>query len=225
MKRLSLSLKFAVFALIGSVAATAGDLTVSTSNASAVLGGEFSTLLSTEKLALNAVNPADVARLSRRPLLQRGAPVYTRDYLAGLPEVKGNKEWYCLAEALYFEARGEDVAGQFAVAEVILNRVDANNFPKTICRVVNQGTGARFRCQFTYTCDGRAETISEKLAWTRGGKIARLMLDGGPRELTGGATHYHTKAANPKWSRVFHLTTTIGDHKFYTMRATTSVKS
>ena len=88
MKRLSLSLKFAVFALIGSVAATAGDLTVSTSNASAVLGGEFSTLLSTEKLALNAVNPADVARLSRRPLLQRGAPVYTRDYLAGLPEAR-----------------------------------------------------------------------------------------------------------------------------------------
>ena len=136
-------------------------------------------------------------------------------WIDALPEAGGGDAWRCLTEAIYFEARGEPVRGQVAVAEVILNRVDAATYPDTVCGVVNQGTGELYRCQFTYTCDGAAETIHEPRAWARAGKIARRMLDGAPRALTGGATHYHTTAVNPRWAARFPLTATIGVHRFY----------
>lgn len=142
---------------------------------------------------------------------------YSRAFLAELPAATGGDQWRCLTEALYFEARGEDTRGIFAVAEVILNRVDSGRFPESVCGVVNQGTGERYRCQFTYTCDGVAETVREPRAWARVGKVARLMLDGAPRLLTSGATHYHTRAVDPRWASVFARVSTIGDHHFYRM--------
>jgi hypothetical protein len=218
MKRLSLSLKICAFFLLGLTGAGNADVSLSQSNSpNAVLGQELASLMQAERSAMASVTSTDMGRLNRKPVNRNGAPVYTRDFLAGLPRADGGKQWYCLAEALYFEARGEDVAGQFAVAEVIMNRVDSARFPDSVCGVVNQGTGKRFRCQFTYTCDGRAEHINEQRAWLRVGKIARLMLDGAPRVLTDGATHYHTTAVNPDWARVFHRTTQIGDHLFYHM--------
>jgi len=140
---------------------------------------------------------------------------YTRGFLEGLPEAKGGEEWQCLSEALYFEARGESVKGQFAVAEVILNRVDSPQFPNTVCGVVHQGTGRKYQCQFTYTCDGYKEVIAEHDAYEQVGKVAKLMVGGAPRELTDGATYYHTKAVSPRWSRKFARTATIGVHHFY----------
>jgi spore germination cell wall hydrolase CwlJ-like protein len=59
------------------------------------------------------------------------------------------------------------VRGIFAVAEVILNRVDSPNYPDTVCDVIYQGTGRLFECQFTYSCDGRKETISTRRRPTR----------------------------------------------------------
>ncbi|MEZ5674575.1 Cell Wall Hydrolase [Thalassovita litoralis] len=140
---------------------------------------------------------------------------YSREWLAGLPKAKGGEEWRCLAEALYFEARGESVKGQFAVAEVIMNRVESPRFPDTVCGVINQGTGRKYQCQFTYTCDGHAEVIGEPRAFERVAKVAKLILSGAPRNLTDGATYYHTKAVRPKWSRKFSRTATIGVHHFY----------
>jgi len=101
------------------------------------------------------------------------------------------------------------------VAEVILNRVSSSSYPDSVCGVINQGTGKRYQCQFTYTCDGHAEVIHEPAAFERVGKVARIMLDGASRTLTGGATFYHTKAVNPSWARKFERTATIGQHYFY----------
>jgi len=143
------------------------------------------------------------------------AGIYSKAYLRSLPVAKGGKEWACLTEALYFEARGETVKGQFAVGEVILNRVSSPSFPDTICGVINQGTGRKFACQFTYTCDGRAEVIREPKAYEMVGKVAKMVMDGMPRTLTGGATFYHTKAVRPRWARVFERTASIGFHHFY----------
>ena len=140
---------------------------------------------------------------------------YSSDWLANQPASEGGPQWQCLAEALYFEARGETLKGQFAVAEVILNRVDSARFPNSVCGVIKQGTGRKFACQFTYTCDGVAEHISEPAAFRRVGKVARAMLDGAPRQLTDGATFYHTSAVSPKWSRKLARTATIGVHHFY----------
>lgn len=158
--------------------------------------------------------PVEDRLLSRR----EGAAAairYDFAWLDALPPAAGSDQWQCLAEALYFEARGESVHGQFAVAEVILNRVDSALYPDTVCGVVHQGTGKRYQCQFTYTCDGRADRVREQKAWYRVAKIARLMIDGAPRGLTHGATHYHTKAVNPRWARRFPKTATIGFHYFY----------
>ncbi|MFP3382070.1 MULTISPECIES: cell wall hydrolase [Tritonibacter] len=140
---------------------------------------------------------------------------YTRAFLDTRPEATGGSEFACLAEALYFEARGETVQGQFAVAEVILNRVKSAQFPNTICGVINQGTGRKYQCQFTYTCDGIKEVIAEPRAFERVAKVARLMLDGVKPKLTEGATYYHTTAVKPRWSRSFTKTARIGVHLFY----------
>ncbi|MEM9845279.1 MAG: cell wall hydrolase [Pseudomonadota bacterium] len=146
---------------------------------------------------------------------------YSREWLSkqdfGAQDLKADPEWACLAEAIYFEARGESVKGQFAVAEVILNRVDSAEFPDSICKVVNQGTGRKYACQFTYTCDGMPEKINEPKAFDRVSKVAHVMTEGAERALTDGATHYHTKSVNPNWSRVFSRTATIGYHHFYRM--------
>jgi len=199
-------------------------------NPDVVIGNELTKLLGQERAALNNVGSSRLARLQTKPTQSRtgdktGATNYSREFLDALPAASGGKDWHCLSEALYFEARGESVKGQFAVAEVILNRVESSRFPNTVCGVIYQGTGRKFQCQFTYSCDGHKETVSEPNAWVRVSKIARLMLDGTSRPLTEGATHYHTKAVNPRWARVFPLTTTIGVHRFYRMPTRTASNS
>ena len=194
------------------------DVTLGTSNNPTVsLNQRLGSLFGAETNALAAFGARDVARLTRAPegALEEGADGLTPQKLATMPVATGGEQWSCLAEALYFEARGESLKGIIGVAEVILNRVDDRRYPTSVCGVVNQGTGERYRCQFTYTCDGRPETITETRAYQKVGKIARFMLDGAERELTKGATHYHTKSVNPRWARVFPRTTTIGYHHFY----------
>lgn len=140
---------------------------------------------------------------------------YDEAYLAALPTASGDAQWDCLAKAIYFEARGESVRGMFAVGEVILNRVDSGTFPGNVCNVVNQGSGRRNSCQFSYACDGVADRVREQAAWVETGKIARLLLDGAPRALTDGATYFHTTGVRPSWSRQFEQTAQIGAHLFY----------
>ena len=137
------------------------------------------------------------------------------EFIRAMPEAKGGDDWTCLTEALYFEARGEKIEGIFAVADVILNRVESPRYPDTVCGVVRQGTGGKWMCQFSYYCDGEPEHISEPAAWEKVGKVARIMLDTEDRQITDGATHYHTKAVRPSWSKVFPRVTTIGYHHFY----------
>jgi spore germination cell wall hydrolase CwlJ-like protein len=140
---------------------------------------------------------------------------FTTTWLDAQPTAKGGAEWKCLSEALYFEARGETVKGQFAVAEVIMNRVKSDRFPSTLCGVIKQGTGRRYQCQFTYTCDGYKDTIAERGAYERVAKVARAVMDGLSVGLTNGATHYHTTSVRPSWARVYQQTARIGVHVFY----------
>lgn len=213
----------AAFCVSTIAAPMSAEVKISQSNApDAVLNSELTALFAQERDALGSVDQSALADLlanyKPKPKPNRGPQIeYNRAFLAELPKATGGSEWQCLSEALYFEARGETVQGQFAVAEVILNRVSSDAFPDTVCGVINQGTGRKYQCQFTYTCDGRAEDIHEPRAFTRVGKVARLMLDGAPRLLTDGATHYHTRAVNPRWARKFARTAQIGVHYFYRM--------
>lgn len=144
-----------------------------------------------------------------------GEVVFSRAWLASQPKAKGSSEFRCLAEALYFEARGETVKGQFAVAEVIRNRVKSGRFPNSYCSVINQGTGKKYQCQFTYTCDGRPEVVAEPAAYARVAKVARATIDGKSPDITHGATFYHTTAVRPSWARKFTNTARFGVHLFY----------
>lgn len=197
--------------------------TIGAAQANDLLSERLSEVLGAEKRALSMVSSAHLAALTMPPSAEeRGLPTrngdfaYTREFLASQPVPSGGAEWRCLSEALYFEARGETVKGLFAVAEVIVNRRDSSAYPNSLCGVIHQGTGRRYACQFTYTCDGRPENINEPASWTRVGRVAKLVLDGSaPMNLTAGATHYHTHAVNPSWARTFPRTAVIGVHRFY----------
>ena len=196
----------------------AAEVTLSSSNNPTVaISDRLSTLWGAETKTLGSIRRRGFSRLIEAPEPKdaAGDAFYSRSRLEAIPVAKGGSEWACLTEALYFEARGETVKGIFGVAEVILNRVDDRRYPSSVCGVINQGTGERYRCQFSYTCDGRPEVMNEKRAGALVGKVASIMLNGAPRALTGGATHYHTKAVKPRWSRVFPRTATIGYHHFY----------
>lgn len=179
-------------------------------------------LMDQETRALRAISGDRMASYVARPEI---GIEYSRDWLAQQRVGRLDAEARCLAEALYFEARGESVRGQFAVAEVILNRVDSPAFPDTVCGVIHQGTGRKFQCQFTYTCDGHPDTIANQTAFEQVSRVARLMLAGAPRRLTDGATHYHTRAVTPRWSRIYPRTATIGVHHFYRQPTQVSQKN
>ncbi|MGB5863638.1 MAG: cell wall hydrolase [Sulfitobacter sp.] len=178
-----------------------------------------------EARGLSGVSAERVSYLTTSPS-QNGAGsgdvVFSRAWLASQPRATGSEEFKCLAEALYFEARGETVKGQFAVAEVIRNRVKSSRFPNSYCGVIHQGTGRKYQCQFTYTCDGRPEVISEKGSYARVAKVARATIDGRSPDITNGATFYHTTAVRPSWSRKFTNTARFGVHLFYARGARTA---
>ena len=126
----------------------------------------------------------------------------------------------CLAEAIYFEARGEPALGQVAVAQVILNRALSGKYPSTVCGVVYQNSHRHLACQFTFACDGVRDVVREPDMWERARKIAGEMLDGKlwlPE--VGKATHYHARYVHPGWVREMKKMYKLGVHIFYRPRA------
>jgi hypothetical protein len=125
----------------------------------------------------------------------------------------------CLANAVYFEARGESVRGQIAVAQVVLNRAFSGFYPRDICGVVYQGAHRHLSCQFTFACDGIPDVVTEPAAWARAERIANATLDGKVwLSDVGKATHYHAYWVHPSWTRSMHRLQKIGVHSFYRPR-------
>jgi len=123
----------------------------------------------------------------------------------------------CLAEAVYFESRGEPVRGQIAVAQVIMNRVFSPFYPNNVCGVVHQSNSRG--CQFSYNCDGIPNVVTEPDAMARAVHIARDMLNGKlwmPEVAK--ATHYHAYYVRPDWINEMHTISTMGVHTFYRPR-------
>lgn len=125
-------------------------------------------------------------------------------------------EQRCLAAGIYFEARGESVKGQAAVAQVILNRVRNPTYPNTICGVVYQNKTWRNRCQFSFACDGIKDRVKSPDHWNMAEEIA-LATTAGKIWLpeVGSATHYHANYVNPPWARTMRKVGHIGRHLFY----------
>ncbi len=137
--------------------------------------------------------------------------------LIGATRTKAEK---CLTDAIYFEARGEVVNGQIAVAQVVLNRVFSGFYPSTVCGVVYQNSHRRLACQFTFACDGIPDRVTEPEAWERAKTIARDTLDGKLwLSQVGKSTHYHAYWVRPSWVREMMKLHKLGVHTFYRPRA------
>jgi N-acetylmuramoyl-L-alanine amidase len=115
----------------------------------------------------------------------------------------------CLAEAVYYEARGKGDRGAIAVAHVVVNRTDDPEFPETVCAVVDDG------CEFSYRCDGRPEALSDPKERARAYRAAEAVLAGDAPDPTGGALFFHAASAEPGWFASRDRTGTIGGNVFY----------
>lgn len=130
------------------------------------------------------------------------------------------REQWCLATGIYFEARGESYRGQVAVAQVILNRVKHRQYPDTICGVVFQNQSWKNRCQFSFACDGIPERVTEPAAWAVAEEITTKVTNGSIYlSEVANATHYHANYVYPHWAPRMTRLTKIGAHIFYRFRS------
>jgi spore germination cell wall hydrolase CwlJ-like protein len=123
----------------------------------------------------------------------------------------------CLATAALYEA-GSDRDAQRAVIQVVLNRVGARGFPKTVCGVVYQGSNRKTGCQFSFTCDGSQIRRREHDGWEQARRAARRAMNGYVYKPVGRATHYHTDWLVPYWRGSLVKVATVESHIFYQRR-------
>lgn len=140
---------------------------------------------------------------------------------------------YCLAKNIYYEAKGEDIRGQFAVASVTLNRVNDSRFPTTVCEVVKQTTisnvSKKLVCQFSWYCEADKKgkeipvrnkdgSINQHVVdqFQVASIVAITALSGTVEDNTNGATHFHNPyTSNPAWRHSLKKTMRVGNHDFY----------
>jgi spore germination cell wall hydrolase CwlJ-like protein len=137
--------------------------------------------------------------------------------LEGKARAKAEK---CLADAVYFEARGEVRKGQEAVAQVVMNRVFSGYYPHDVCGVVYQNAHRHLACQFTFACEGKdLSRIDEPDMWEQAKSIAKDTLDGKIwLAEVGHATHYHAYWVHPSWVHEMTRLFKLGVHTFYRPR-------
>ena len=131
----------------------------------------------------------------------------------------------CMAMNIYMEAGNQSVAGKLAVGHVTLNRVDMERYPSSVCGVVTQGptyqtkSGMTFpvkwRCQFSWFCDGKADKPVDSITWNESIHLAKKILHNRMYDFTDGATHYHNDQVSPAWSRQLKKIVVIDKHTFY----------
>jgi spore germination cell wall hydrolase CwlJ-like protein len=124
----------------------------------------------------------------------------------------------CLAENIYFEARGEPLRGQYAVAEVTMNRLASPHFPNTVCDVVHDTrwdtSRRRLIAHFSWTAFKlRLESGSPE--WKQAMDIAAAVYDGQHQPLVPDALFYHATYVNPYWASSKRVVARIGNHIFY----------
>ncbi len=173
--------------------------------------------------ATDDATPVEVVALPSLPHEESAdfstVPADRPDYASLIDEDQWHHEQRCLAQAIYFEARGESDKGQAAVAQVVLNRVSSGLYPSSICGVVFQNREHYRACQFSFACEGRSLRITEADAWRRAERIAAAVTTGKTYVAdVGDATHYHALYVHPYWARRLERTDRIGHHVFYKLR-------
>ena len=145
-----------------------------------------------------------------------------------LQSQENKKQIMCMAKNIFFEAATESTAGKLAVAQVVVNRVNSEHFPNSVCEVVYEGphytaeNGKKFpvrdRCQFSWYCDGRGDDPRESRLWTESQSLAKhfFLYRDKYIDITDGATHYHANYIDdPRWARADRRTASIDQHHFF----------
>ena len=124
------------------------------------------------------------------------------------------KQIECLAKNLYFEVGNQGTAGMLAVSSVVINRINDDRFPNTMCKVIHQKRGGV--CQFSWYCDGKSDEPKDETGWLKAKDYARIVYHNWLFfDVTEGATHYHATYVKPAWARTKTRTTRIESHIFY----------
>lgn len=137
---------------------------------------------------LSGMAPAQPAMAQEHPVARPDKDARVAE-ASGADVPQGGGAVACLAEAVYFEARGTGAEGEQAVAHVVVNRAKADAFPDSVCGVVQDG------CQFSYRCDGRSDALSDTKARARAYRVAETVLSGAP-DITKGALFFHSARAS-----------------------------
>lgn len=134
-----------------------------------------------------------------------------RDLVAVMPAAgEMSREMQCLAQAVYFESRGEPLAGQLAVARVVINRAESSLFPDDYCSVVTQ------RAQFSFVRGGRIPAPNTgSQAWTRARAIARIAHQELWDSEAADALFFHATHVRPRWASNKATRARIDSHIFY----------
>ncbi len=164
-----------------------------------------------------AENTVRVVPVTRSPLGAATDAIEASPSAVQLAMVKFAGEQRCLAEVMYYEARGEGVEGEEAIAEVVFHRMHRRGYPTSICGVVYQGMADAPACQFSFVCNGDMRRPKAAAAWARAKLLAAKILSGYTTlsNITGGATSFHAVDVEPDWSSSLQRTVQIGNHIFY----------
>ena len=142
-----------------------------------------------------------------------------------------NNDITCLAKNMYFEARSEGIAGVVATTQVVYNRVNSEEYPNTICEVIEQAKISQWwlkekgiikpiknKCQFSWFCDGYSDEPKDDKTYSELFELAEQFVNGeheGMIDITGGALWYHADYVHPRWANHLEVTTKVGRHIFY----------
>ncbi len=197
---------FGVFAAGMCAAGLAAIFLWPTGNGAASIGAHTANL---EQASYEAV-PDDISTLPRPSSTDAVSRMYAAEFARS-----GKANVRCLAEAVYYEARGEPYIGQVAVAQVVLNRARSGKWHRNICTVISQGIERGEKCQFSYMCR-TVRTVPAGPMWDRAQEVAIDAVRGRVwlRELVE-ATHYHTTSVAPVWRQGLDTLGTFGTHVFY----------
>ena len=140
-------------------------------------------------------------------------------------EVFADRNLNCMAQNVYFEAASESFIGQIAVAQVVMNRVESEHFPNNPCDVIYEGPyyisysgnilPIKHKCQFSWYCDGKPESITDRKAWDLAVNVSMRVLLNTLPDITEGSMWYHNTSVEPYWAVTKHKVTQIDNHIFY----------
>jgi spore germination cell wall hydrolase CwlJ-like protein len=167
-------------------------------------------------LTLVAEEPVD-AIMNPASLVLRTAPVEISPLLQELVVIRMLAEERCLAEAMYYEARGEGIEGEKAIAEVVFHRMRTPGYPRSICGVVYERAAPGHGCQFSFTCNGEMHEAKASGSWWRAKRLAARIVNGLIQlgNETDDAISFHAVDVQPGWGDHLVRTIQIGNHIFY----------